>query len=106
MDLEEGVYVSDYRTEEVQILAARRIKAALSNSTFVDVMFLTLPRHAAGGWTQVGKPTEVRTNLGVLSTHMHIRLLLSTCFKRVCVFACACVCWQPSGRRSNSSLGD
>lgn len=88
MDLEEGVYVSDYGREEVQILAARRIKAALSHSTFIDVvMFLTLPRHAAGGWTQVGKPTEVRTNMGVLSAHTHLRLLLSTCFKRahVCV---------------------
>lgn len=87
MDLEEGVYVSDYGTEEVQI---RRIKAALSNSTFLDVvMFLTLPRHAAGGWTQVGKPPEARTNMGVLSMHMHIRLLLRTCFKRVCVCVCA-----------------
>lgn len=90
MDLEEGVYVSDYGTEEVQILAARWIKAALSNSTFLDVvMFLTLRRHAAGGWTQVGKPTEARTNMGVLSAHMHIRLLLSTRFERarVCLLA-------------------
>lgn len=84
MDLEEGVYVSDYGTEEVQILAACRIKAALSDSTFLSiVMFLTLPRHAAVGWTQVGKPTGARTNMGVLSAHMHIRLLVSTCFVRV-----------------------
>lgn len=92
LDLEEGVYVSGYGTEEVQILAAHRIKAVLSNSTFLDVvMFLTLPRHAAGGWTQVGKPTEAHTNMGVLSAHMHIGLLLSTCFKRVHVRAHVCL---------------
>lgn len=62
-----------------QILAAPRMKAALSNSTFINVvMFLTPPRHAAGcGHRLVG-------GAGSLAF-------------------LACV---PNGRRGNSSLGD
>lgn len=65
-----------------QILAAPRMKAALSNSTFINVvMFLTPPRHAAGCGHRLGWGGGVGGLLAFL----------------------ACV---PNGRRGNSSLGD
>lgn len=64
-----------------QILAAPRIKAVLSNGTFINVfMFLTPPRHAAGYGHRLGAQYVFwHTNGGVSMW--------------VCMsFACTCMC--------------
>lgn len=58
-----------------QILAAPRMKAARSNSTFINVvMFLTPPRHAAGCGHRLGVGAQCvfwHTDVGVRALRAH-----------------------------------